>query len=83
MEGRSLISLNDLSAKLTALLQASANDAGSTISIQYSLHEPDATGCNWSSSAVLTTGEGTTADQLHRLAEQLIRDAQKKFNVKN
>lgn len=81
-DARELVTLNELNAKLTDKLQNVEDAAGSKITVQYILREPDVDGCNWSDSVVLRVGPNASKEILAPYVAQLVKDARKKFNVK-
>lgn len=81
MPTKEILTLAALSARLSADLQKYENAAGSTITVQFILHEPDDEGCNWSDSVILKSGPKTTKKALAPRAAQLIKNARKRYEV--
>ncbi len=79
---RTLITLDELSNKLTEQLQQVDGAGESRVTVQYILQEPDADGCNWSDSVVLTLDKDTSSKTLGPFVTQLVQAARMKFNVK-
>jgi len=79
---RELVTLSELSARLSDALQKVSDAAGSAISVQYKLQEPDEEGCNWSDSVILKIGPNTSREALVPYVTQLMQDARERFNVK-
>jgi hypothetical protein len=79
--GRELVTLSELSARLTDELQKVSDAAGSAIFVRYMLQEPDEEGCNWSDSVILKIGSGVSREVLTPYVTQLMQDARKRFNV--
>ena len=79
---RTLLTLNELSAWLTAELQKVPDAEGSAITVQYALREPDADGCNWSATVALHVGPNASHEYLQPCVSQLVVVARKQFNVK-
>lgn len=78
---RELVTKAELSAILTKELQAMPDAAGSKLSVQYALQEPDADGCNWSETVIVSVGPKATAEYLTPLAAAIIRRARQRYNV--
>ena len=79
---KTTITLSELSAWLTTELQKIPDAGGSEITVQYSLREPDAYGCNWSDTVVLRVGEDASSEYLQPYVRQLVDVARKRFNVR-
>ncbi|MBK9520512.1 MAG: hypothetical protein IPO13_02630 [Rhodocyclaceae bacterium] len=80
-DARELVTLSELSDRLTTELQKAEDAAGSKITVQYMLREPDATGCNWSDSVVLQVGPNASKESLAPYVAQLVQHARQRFNV--
>lgn len=78
---RQLVTKAELSAILTKELQALPDAGGSRISVQYALQEPDADGCNWSETVIVSVGPRATATYLTPLAAAIVRRARQRYNV--
>jgi hypothetical protein len=77
---RELLTREELSERLTRKLQAVPDAEGSSISVQYSLREPDADGCNWDD-IVLNVG-AASKEYLYPHVVRIVGEAKKHFNVK-
>jgi hypothetical protein len=80
---RTLLTISELSEWMTRQLCEIEDLEGSKIIVQYSLKEPDANGCNWSDNVFLRLGPNASADLAWEHVGRLVREARKKFNVKN
>ena len=80
-EPRALLTRAELSAWLTAELQKVPDAEGSEVTVQYTLREPDAAGCNWSETVVLRVGQKASVEYLQPHVRHLVEVARTKFNV--
>lgn len=81
---RELLTIEELSKRLTAQLQKIKGCEVSTISVQYRMPELGSDGCNWIESAVSMQVEPpATKDILRQHVLRLVREARAKYNVKD
>jgi hypothetical protein len=81
---RKLVTLDELSALLTSELQKIPDAAGSKITVQFRLREPDADGCNWSDTDIVVShGPNALHKNLAPHVQQLVKDARERFNIQD
>ena len=83
VDQRELVTLDELSARLTSELQEIEDCEGSEITVKYRLREPDADGCNWSEDVSIRVGPNATAEYLTPYVDSIVTRARAIFNVKD
>jgi len=79
---RKLLTIEELSDWFTEEIQRTAGFAGTTISVQYPLAEPDDDGCNWSTDLIINFGDDANPDDVRRALEAaLMPFARRTFNL--
>lgn len=79
---REVITMSDLSSKLTLELQAVDGAAESKISVQYKLAGLDEDGCNWSDDIVLSLDPKSSSQLLFPHVANIVSLARRKYNIK-
>ena len=82
VDQRELVTLDELSARLTSELQEIEDCEGSEITVKYRLRELDADGCNWSDVSI-RVGPNATAKYLEPYVDSIVTRARAIFNVKD
>ncbi len=82
-QNRQLLTIEELSKRLTAELQTVEDGKGSEITVRYRLREPDADGCNWSDTVSVRVGPNATSEYLAPYVSRIVRQARAKYNVKD
>ena len=78
---RETVTRAGLSDILTAELQTIEDAAGSRITVQYELLEPDADGCNWSDSVSVRVGPKASPEYLRPIVSDIIKRARSRYNI--
>ena len=81
MSDREIITMDELSAWLTRVVEKHEDCEGTTVSIKYKLDELDLDGCNWSEDVVCNLGENADKHIVTDLVGNAVREARKKFNL--
>ena len=80
---KTLVTLEELSAWMTERIQKFEDCDGTSVTVQYRLQTPDASGCNWSDNVFFTIGPNASKDLVLGHVGNLVREARNQFNVKD
>lgn len=79
---RSLVTMEHISAWLTEKVCAVEDCEGTTVTVQYRLHQPDDEGCNWAPDVVFNPGLNASPEGIEQHLRYLVPEARRRFNVK-
>lgn len=78
---KELVTLGELSARLTSELQEVEDCEDSEITVKYRLKEPDTDGCNWSDDVSVRVGSKATSEYLQPHVSRIVHCAKSRYNV--